>query len=599
MDTKKLSYIAVIGAVAFLAYVVHDTRTQHEADMYKIDKGGIFSKITNSVTNANKNWTPNDSVTGNILAANFAQDQRDWALANMYLDRLNNEVANDPSTSLRMMLLAVSAGQFDRATEYAQRIEKIEAANKATAANTDDTNALGDGRDLAALVMMAQSVRAGDLATAETRLMTVQSDALKAFVQPVILSWLKAGQKKPLDGWADGLSLLQALHRGLAAEWAGQKNISDHIFDSLARVPLAPGGALMVAGYDIRNGRTEAARTALTEALRQNPNDASLTSTLDALDHGQKPLQRADLSYHMQGVTAGVAESFRDLSQMMLADKAFDSALVFAQIGRLIRNDVPGLSLLVGNIFYDQGRFDDAAAVFASTQPEDADYADAQVRLSELRSEQGDTAAAIRILEDLLDKKPSMRVAYALGEIYRGNDDNKKAVVAYDKAISLAIGDEAWSVYFVRAMALEELDEWDKAEADLKKALALRPENPHVLNYLGYSWADRNINLPQARAMLMQALSRAPTDPFITDSLGWVLFKQGDLKQAVLLLERAVSLKPYDPVLNDHLGDAYFKVGRTLEARYQWQRALDYADAKKDGKLIAEVSEKIKTGQLK
>jgi len=150
-----------------------------------------------------------------------------------------------------------------------------------------------------------------------------------------------------------------------------------------------------------------------------------------------------------------------------------------------------------------------------------------------------------------------------------------------------------WSIYYVRAMAYDEIDEWDKAEADLKTALKYRPDNPHVLNYLGYSWADRNIHLAQSREMIIKALSRAPVDPYITDSLGWVYFRQGETDQAVILLERAVSLKPYDPVINDHLGDIYDATGRKLEARYQWRRALDYADPARDEELIEAIKKKL------
>jgi Flp pilus assembly protein TadD len=143
-------------------------------------------------------------------------------------------------------------------------------------------------------------------------------------------------------------------------------------------------------------------------------------------------------------------------------------------------------------------------------------------------------------------------------------------------------------------MTYDELDQWDKAETDLKTALEYRPDNPQVLNFLASSWADKDMHLTEAKDMLARALTRAPTDAYITDSMGWVFFREGDLTQATALLERAVSLKPYDPVLNDHLGDVYAKTGRILESRYQWQRALDYADKDKYEKLIKDVTDKLK-----
>lgn len=590
-NQRNIAAAAVILAVVFGGVALFDgqngKRLSHKAD--GSPRVGIFKSKSST------DWVPNETTTGNILAANFAQDQRNWALANLYLEKLNDNRPADPSSALRMMLLALGAGQFDRAGEYAHVLEKLQANPPE---KVDPALQINDAQDLASLVLMAQSVRAGDLAGAEKKLMSVKSPALTAFVQPVIISWLKAGQKQSLDGPTEGLSLLQALHRGLAAEWAGQRDVANKVFDSLARVPLTPEGALVIAAYNIRQGRTDQARAALGEALRINPQNTEAKAMLDALNQGQSPQLKPEWSYHLQGVTAGTALALRDLAQMMTADRAADSALLFAQMGRMIRNDVPGLSLLVGAIFMDQRRFDDAAAVFATIQPKDIDYSEAQIHLSDLKVQMKQGDAAIKILEDLMRTNPSPRVAYALGEIYRDNGNSKGAVSAYDQAITLSGGkadDELWSVYYVRAMAYDDLGQWDKAEADLKTALSYRPDNPHVLNYLGYSYADKNINMGEAREMVMKALVHAPTDPYITDSLGWVYFRQGDMEQALALLERAVSLKPYDPVLNDHLGDVYNKIGRTLEARYQWRRAMDYADATKDAKLIETLKTKLET----
>lgn len=592
MELKKSSYVIVLGALAFLGYAVHDTRTR------AIEGQEAPNALVSYVTQPQKpkgQWVPNDTVTGNVLAANFAQSQRDWSQANIYLDKLSSVMASDSTTTLRMMLLALSAGQFDKSAEYAQRITASKQDPQVDVA-TGAMDAASDGRDLASLVLMAQAIRSGDLAAAEQKLLSLQSMALKAFVQPVIHGWLKAGQNKPVESTVEGLSLLQALHRGLAAEWAGQKETANKVFDSLARAPLTSVGAMMVAAYDIRNARIDEARAALTEALRQNPMDQEAKKIQDSLSQGQTPVLPPEFAYHMKGVTAGVAMAFRDLSQMMVSDGAGESALIFAQMGRSVRNDVPALAIIVGNIFMEQKRYDEALSAFRSVQPADLDYVDAQIRLSEIETERKNNEGAIEILEALMKTNPSPRVAYALGEVYRAGKDNKKAVSAYDQAINAAGGkpdDDLWSVYFVRAMALDELGEWDKAESDLKKALQYRPDNPHVLNYLAYTWADRNINLIQARDMLVKALSLAPTDPYITDSLGWVYYRQGDFTQAIVLLERAVSLKPYDPTLNDHLGDAYEGAGRHLEARYQWRRALDYADADKDAKLIKSITEKL------
>ena len=108
----------------------------------------------------------------------------------------------------------------------------------------------------------------------------------------------------------------------------------------------------------------------------------------------------------------------------------------------------------------------------------------------------------------------------------------------------------------------------------MKRALNLAPDQPAVLNYLAYSWADQGVHLPEARKMIERAIEQQPKDPAIIDSLGWVMLRQGQPGDAELLLEQAVALQPEDATINAHLGEAYWAVGRRLEAVFQWRRAL-------------------------
>ena len=118
------------------------------------------------------------------------------------------------------------------------------------------------------------------------------------------------------------------------------------------------------------------------------------------------------------------------------------------------------------------------------------------------------------------------------------------------------------------------MNDWKRAEQDLLNALKLKPDQPYVLNYLGYSWIDRGMNLESAKSMIEKAVSIKPNDGFIVDSLGWAFFQLGKYNQAVKYLEKAASLEPGDPVINDHLGDAYWLTNRRIEARFQWMRSL-------------------------
>lgn len=187
-----------------------------------------------------------------------------------------------------------------------------------------------------------------------------------------------------------------------------------------------------------------------------------------------------------------------------------------------------------------------------------------------------------------------LQVLDALGSIMRARKLYEEAAGYYDKAIDLIPnpGKQHWAYFYARGTCHERLKNWPAAEKDLQKALALVPDQPLVLNYLGYSWIDQGINLKEGTALIEQAVALKPDDGYIVDSLGWAHFKQGNFTDAVNYLERAVELKPEDPVLNDHLGDALWRVGRQREARFQWDQSLSLKpepeDADKTRKKMTE-----------
>jgi Flp pilus assembly protein TadD len=177
----------------------------------------------------------------------------------------------------------------------------------------------------------------------------------------------------------------------------------------------------------------------------------------------------------------------------------------------------------------------------------------------------------------------------------RGHKKFAECAEAYSDAIDLIDRPEKanWVNFYFRGICYERSHQWPKAEADLKKALELFPEQPHVLNYLGYSWIDQGVHLDEGMSMIKRAVQQRPDDGYIVDSLGWAYFRTGNYEEAVKQLERAIELKPEDPTINDHLGDAYWRVGRTLEARFQWAHARDL---KPDPEELPKIEAKLKDG---
>jgi Flp pilus assembly protein TadD len=220
----------------------------------------------------------------------------------------------------------------------------------------------------------------------------------------------------------------------------------------------------------------------------------------------------------------------------------------------------------------------------------------AEIELGSALDQLDRTDDAIAHIQKIIAKDPrDLDALITLGGIYQARKRFAEAGDAFSKAIEV-VGQPTranWSLYYYRGIAYERTKQWDKAEQDFKKALELFPDQPSVLNYLGYSWVDKGINLAEGMAMIKKAVDQRPDDGYIVDSLGWAHYKLGQYDEAVVQLERAVTLKPSDPTINDHLGDAYWKVGRQLEATFQWKHARD---AKPEPEELARINQKLAQG---
>jgi Flp pilus assembly protein TadD len=192
-------------------------------------------------------------------------------------------------------------------------------------------------------------------------------------------------------------------------------------------------------------------------------------------------------------------------------------------------------------------------------------------------------------------KPDDMEAIIALANIQRERKQYEGCAESYGKAISLLAQPTKanWTTYYFRGICYERAKQWAKAEMDFKEALELYPDQPHVLNYLGYSWIDQGIHLDEAMGMIKRSVEQRPDDGYIVDSLGWAYYRLGNYDEAVKNLERAVELKPVDPTINDHLGDVYWKVDRMLEAKFQWSHARDL---KPEDDELAKIEQKLKVG---
>lgn len=292
-----------------------------------------------------------------------------------------------------------------------------------------------------------------------------------------------------------------------------------------------------------------------------------------------------------------MAQALLDTAALLLNGYE-DSSLMFAQMSLFLNPKNDNVYEILAETMAYNRNFDEAISylgkIDTGKNPERAQLIQRQIAVYLQEDQKQDEA--IRILSDMVDQYKNVDAQIQIGDIYRQQEDYKNALTAYNKAVDMLgknMSAEYWPLLFSRGMTNERLKNWNQAEKDLTAALSYEPDQPYVLNYLGYSWADQGKNLDKAVEMIEKAARLRPTDGAIIDSLGWVYFRLGKYNEAVETLEQAVELQPYEPEINDHLGDAYWQVGRKNEARFQWKRALSFT---KDTDTIGKIEQKIENG---
>jgi len=293
---------------------------------------------------------------------------------------------------------------------------------------------------------------------------------------------------------------------------------------------------------------------------------------------------------------AGAAEVLYGLGAALGRRGGEDLGLIYLQLALYLVPSHPLALLSLGDLYESLKKPELANKIYERVPPSSPLQRNAQIQLAMNLDTLERTDEAKALLEKLIAANPGdLEAIMALGNVLRGRKQFAECAEVYSKGIDTITKDEKsnWVIYYFRGICYERAKQWPKSEADLKKALELFPDQPHVLNYLGYSWIDQGVHLDDGMSMIKRAVEQRADDGYIVDSLGWAYYRLGNYDEAVKQLERAVELKPEDPTINDHLGDGYWRVGRVLEARFQWSHARDLKPEPED---LVKIETKLKSG---
>jgi Flp pilus assembly protein TadD len=443
---------------------------------------------------------------------------------------------------------------------------------------TQAVDAIADGRGRQAQMLLTTPPLRGQVATAGV-LLTPWAAAAAGDWQTALAAPVARGDRMN-DEIADlsHAMLLERRHRFDAADAAYRKLVAE-----------ADGSSLYTNAYGAfleRRGRRADAIALYKTAIQGDASSHALPAALARVEAG-KPAP-AELT-----IAQGAAQTLLGPTVLFLQQK---QPMGLAYLRLVLRLD-PGRDeawVLVGDVLAPE---DPAGAreAYSHPQPGSPEFIDSRARL--ITTYDGDASAnsvVLQIAQDTVKGAPGDDDALTLlADALRVNSQYAESAKVLDKLIADQGDKASWQLYYMRGVALEQAGQWPAAEADMQKALALSPDEPEVLNYLGYSWIDRGVHLREGKAMIEKAVAAKPDSGAIADSLGWAYFRLGDYKKAVDQLEHASELDAADPDVNNHLGDAYWRAGRKTEARFQWERVLTLNPS---AKLRGEAESKLKGG---
>ncbi|MCB2099787.1 MAG: tetratricopeptide repeat protein [Rhodobacterales bacterium] len=527
---------------------------------------------------------PTGTLSGNYLAGRQAQRNHDLGRAAEFVDAALKQDPENLQLLRRAFLLNLIEGRMDKAMVSARQLIERQP----------------DNSHQAHILLGIDALRRGDYDTARRELADLPGTGVAGLLGPLLNAWVEAGAgntDSALRALAalnhrDGLKTMHDMHAAALNDLGGRQAAAKDLYAGLAanqgghslRVTILRGNLLQ------RMGEPEAARAVYDTYENGNPGTTFLDPAYASL--------KADRTPPPEIATAadGAAEGLFGLASSLGRQNASETALLFGREALYLRPNFPAAQILVAGLLEADDRLEAANTVYAAIDRTSPFSPAARIKVASNLDRMDRTDEAVAELEALARAYPERTDALAeMGDILRRRERFTEAVKAYDRVFERipVLEKQHWSLLYSRGMSLERSKDWPRAEADFLKALAFEPDQPYVLNYLGYSWVEKGKNLDQAQAMIKRAVSLRPNDGYIVDSLGWVYYRLGMVDEAVKELERAVELRPQDPTINDHLGDAYWRVGRRLEARFQWQRALTL-DPEPD--LVAEIRRKVQGG---
>lgn len=510
------------------------------------------------------------SFAGAYLAGRIASDDNNIDLA---IDYFRQALSYQPGNTLierNLMLTLLATGQFKDAVQLAAALR-----------NHSDIG------HVSRLALAADSFMKRRYAKAKSDIQYKNPDTMDQLISTLLSAWATYGhgnrknafkQLEELEGpgWYD---LFRNYHLALMYDLSGQKKEAASAFQKAAEDQEGGAAApdtyerimMAYASFKFRNQKQQDATAFLKQAEKMLSGRNALHNLRKQIENSQK------IARPVSNPDEGAAEAVYNIGTAINRAGGEAYARIYLHIALAMRPGNDATLFQLAELAIKSDRPQQAVTFYQSVAKNSPYFRDADLRLALSLAAAGKTDKAISHLNRLVSLHPDdTQLLVSLANIYMQGAEYASAAKALSRVISQPDMEQRdnWNLFYQCGIAYERLKEWDRAEPNFRKALALYPDQPQILNYLGYSLIDRNMKLDEALDMVRKAAELRPQDGYIVDSLGWAYYKLGRYEEAVKELEKAIRLRPEDATINDHLGNAYWKTGRKLEATFQWNHAI-------------------------
>ncbi|GAA5103341.1 tetratricopeptide repeat protein [Bartonella jaculi] len=539
----------------------------------------IYSKV-NAAINTN-------SFTGAYLAGRVANHENKTDLAINYFKQALAYKPDNIETQIELLEAMLFSGAFEDAVKQARKLKEKDIITP-----------------FVSLTLSIKSLIQKDYNNAKLLLQLKTLPAPNNPIPELIHAWATFGsgqqsqaiadlEKKQGPAWYD---FFIRYHLALMCDLAGRKQDAKKYFTQALNnkqgILIAPSTyeriIIAYASFQLRHKMRKHAIETLKHGEQMLLNREILKNIREKVEKG------TSLEKTVKTPQQGAGEVLYNFGTALNHKNSGRIARIFQQLSLALYPQNDATLFQLANISAKLNDHNQAIKLYRALSPSSPYYRVGQLRLTFILANNNNYNEAIKLLTALKKKFPNDRhILITLAAFYMQDNKFVEATKTLDRAIAQITNfqQEDWKLFYQRGIAFERLDQWTKAELDLRKALEFFPDQPDILNYLGYSLVERNQKLEESLHMLQKASALQSQNSHILDSLGWAYYKLKQYNKAVQILEAAVKLQPEDPTLNDHLGDAYWQVGRKREAIFQWNHAID-GEAKNSKKI----QEKLKFG---